>query len=178
MGKRPPRHRPQRPWVIVQDWTLKRPDFTGNFRVDFNIRNFGKSPAWITKLRAKLVLIEAVTDFPTPPDYSTKLEVWHADARGRVIPPGESIARSCPFEETRDLTGSEHRAWKRAGLHFWVYGIVEYEDFSGDPHITAFSAQHGFVSRQDSIGSAEQEDHWYPDAGGEEYHYHDRKKSK
>jgi len=169
----------ERPWVIAEDWNLERPnDFRDTFIVKFNLRNFGRSPAWITKLRAKFDIIPAHTDFPVPPDYSSPLEVWHADARGKVIPPKESVSRSCPLER-RHTVSFDYHAWEMGEFYFFVYGIVEYEDFSGNPHVTAFCAQHGFVNVQgESFLDARTEDRWYPDSGPADYHYHDRKKAK
>jgi len=170
----------ERPWISAQDWQLQKPeDPDGILVLQFNLRNFGKSPAWITNLLVKFTTIEAGSDFPPEPNYTSAFATLQLGVRGRIVPPGEFIKRDCLFEELV-LTDLMQTRWKQGLMYFFVYGLVDYEDMHGEGHRTAFSAQYTIFRRPDMSpepGGTETGE-WNVDAGPETYHYHDRKHAK
>jgi hypothetical protein len=160
----------ERPWVDAQDWrlTAKGPDSLTS--VKFNLRNFGKSPAWISKLSVKLIFIEAGTEFPSIPDYTSKIDNFYADAPGRVIPAGETLEQNCLLEEMW-MNEEQFRQILRGLSYLWLFGRIDYEDALKRPHNTGFSAQF----RLSGMPDARIEEGVWESASQEAYRYHDRK---
>jgi hypothetical protein len=86
-----------RPWLEVTDWELMNltPDATPF--VQFKIRNFGKSPAWITRLQVKFTTINVGTDFPEIPDYTNRANAGFRGMSGRMVQPDTPNSGRLPF---------------------------------------------------------------------------------
>jgi hypothetical protein len=136
--------------------------------VQFKIRNFGKSPAWITRLQVKFTTINVGTDFPEIPDYTNRANAGFRGVSGRMVQPDTPIQEGCPFALDKFSESDYEGIIKGNGAYFWIFGLVNYEDFLGESHETAFSAQY-----QISVPRAE--GMWVANAGPDAYHYHDRK---
>jgi len=159
-----------RPWLDVSDWELPILEIDSPPYVKFKIYNFGKSPAWITRLNVKFTTIDAGITFPEVPDYTNWANLLFRDVVSRIIQPEGSIREGCPFA-LQEFPESTYRRIRKALTYLWVFGLIKYEDFLGEPHETAFSAQYVQIADTDKGV-------WIADTGPATYHYHDRKRGQ
>src|SRR5271163_959462 len=164
-----------RPWIDVSHWKIDifEPDFRP-LHVSFKIENFGKSPAWITEVEAKFTTIDSGTDFPPIPDYNSWALKLLKSFKGRVVRPDKPIDGGCPFERAMGISTDEYNAIRKSFKYLWCFGLIVYEDFLGDEHETAFSAQYQSVTDE----GGKEAGYWIANSGPDAYHYHDRKRSK
>jgi hypothetical protein len=139
-----------RPWINVpnkgwrwRDGSAPGPD--SKIVVDFTIENFGKRPAWITKLFARMETIYIGDRYPDPLDYTeTNIEhTYFANEVGQLIPPDREIPRRCVMWN-RQFTEDEVKAWHRGEFFIYTYGFVEYKDALKKIRHFPFIAKHRF----------------------------------
>jgi hypothetical protein len=118
---------------------------TGNFRpsvfptIFFDIKNHGKSPAWVI---AEVVRFMPAIALPLPPEYGAPTRL----VRGYAISPDEKVYGECRLEPTPELTDDSRIQIVSGEMNLFVYGYVEYDDIFRDinlrPHRSAFCWQY------------------------------------
>ncbi len=170
-----------RPWINVEGWRFSAPPSIDTpIIVKFYVRNFGKSPAWISKLFVRLATIDSGENFPEPPDYSPNpVDGINNDAKGRLIAPGEAIEFTCLMRGRKMFDSTEYARWRDGSFYIFAYGFIDYEDSWGKIRPMRFSAQHGFIKADiglKELGIDVKIDVWNPNVGEGSYHFHDREK--
>ena len=96
------------------------------------IKNYGKTPAWVTALGLKRHLVENGQALPDEPNYKNKDEE-QVQPRGEVIlPPGESI------QQVVRLLPPQVADVRTKKLTLYVYGYIRYRDAFGQRRQTKF----------------------------------------
>src|SRR5450432_1270317 len=128
----------ERAWLlvtIVDRYDYPRTVRPGESRVSgalFVVKNYGKSPAWITEMGGNFVTVNSLSDLPPEPDYKT---VTDAREKGIVVVPitvegGDQQSFHFPHESKTDVTAQFSSALKQEIL-WCVYGFVAYKDVFG-----------------------------------------------
>lgn len=93
-------------------------------------RNFGKSPATITRIAMKCAQIPMSAELPDEPDYLDALLV-----PGRMVLAPEVLLRS-PYLPS--ISGTDIPAIKQKEQRLYIFGFVDYEDLEGKVRYTRF----------------------------------------
>jgi len=104
------------------------------FETTFLLKNYGKSPAWITGQRIRF---EAVTVLPANPPSDNILPLEGA----YVVPPGETREIRRGLDPHGGLSFREFNDVRGGTLHVFLYGFIDYTDTSGSSHRSRFAWQ-------------------------------------
>jgi hypothetical protein len=162
-----------RPLLDVEKWTLSMKD-TWIPYLEFSLKNFGNSPAWITGFKLRFTTIPSMTNYPEP-NCEGMLNLLFRDLSGRLIPAGESVPLTAPHENF-SFSETDYKQLRKAFSYLLAFGLVKYDDIRGDGHETAFSAQYRFITLAGLDMGDESVGVWDINVGPPTYHYHDRKK--
>ena len=103
--------------------------------VFFNIctvKNYGKTPAWVTSFVSKGHLLVKGESLPDAPNYTLENSEQGAPIGESVLPPGDPIKQAIPMsvDNIKDVLGRK--------LTFYVYGRVLYRDAFSQKRETRF----------------------------------------
>jgi hypothetical protein len=157
------------PWLVAENWTIKEPAEEDTTVANFELRNFGDGPAWLTNLELKFTKIDSGTRYSPDPDYKSERPNIHADIAGAALAPKESIKRMALYEGLF-ITPEVLRAYRRGETYLLVVGKIEFEDARGLPNEMRFSAQ--FQWSTDGKSTV------FRDVGPSSYHVHGRRHTK
>ena len=101
-------------------------------RVELTIKNYGRSPGWVTYSWADAKIVDSVKEFPVTPDYFARRGSIHINTCNDFLEPRRS-RKSSIFSTPDDLKPVAD------GTRFlYVYGIVNYRDVWKGEHYTRF----------------------------------------
>ncbi len=124
----------ERAWVLIEISNF--PEFQpGPTRVELiwifpTMRNYGKTPARITRVRGIVKLVPDGKQLPGVPEYT--LGQGFDDQINLVLPP------AVPMQPRLGLTGQEFIQVREQKVTLYVHGIVDYRDFSGKDRSSAY----------------------------------------
>ena len=96
------------------------------------IKNYGKTPAWVTALGLKRHLVENGQALPDEPNYKNKDEEQEQPRGEVILPPGESI------KQIVRLLPPQVADVRTKKLTLYVYGYIRYRDAFGQGRQTKF----------------------------------------
>jgi hypothetical protein len=105
--------------------------------ISCDLHNYGKGPAIITEIRAKLIY--AIPDFPSPPRFN---DCVPQPLGQKVIPPNEQtnfIVRMRQFNAGADMFDDKRPE------RLYCYGVILYIDLHGTTSWTTFGFQRDFL---------------------------------
>lgn len=133
-----------RAWVVTKvDFSSDWPDITGQgaptkSQIILHLKNVGKSPAEIQKMRSVGRL--APKDWPLPevPSYGESEDFNVESAAGEIIEPSGQLQVFCPIHLHEHLTDFQITQIRNGFIRLYVYGHLEYTDNSGKERSTNF----------------------------------------
>jgi len=110
---------------------------------EWNLTNYGKTPAFIDELFADMILIESITHLPKFPKYKRGRRF-----QGDPVLPGKTMewAEFSPMKDERPYAEIEQEYRSKKKILF-VYGIVKYRDVFGNKHETRFGVRYNAGER-------------------------------
>jgi hypothetical protein len=119
----------ERPWILVENFQLFELVPMENqipVRFAFDIQNYGRTPARITKYRARLHINESTEMPPDPNVYA----LFDSDIPQRIVPVNrEPALRDSVLLQPRYYLSQAEIEQITNGVRFlWAYGFVRYED--------------------------------------------------
>jgi hypothetical protein len=121
----------ERPWVLASMEQEMRGEVIASRTIYLArciIKNFGKTPAWITRWGVITKDIKIEEPLPLEPNYSAAPN----DSIPEVLPPGESRSSLCAWLPERLSQAHEDK------ILLFVFGFVLYKDGFGRDHETRF----------------------------------------
>ena len=122
----------ERPWIVLGvNWIKPKIETPFGGPIEWSADNIGRSPAFLTGLFVKIDIMQ----YPLP---ETRPNYEPPDRKAKfIIPPQRSHG-----DRTRDtpLDAGKLQAIYKGNKCLVVYGKFDYEDSSGNPHITRFCA--------------------------------------
>lgn len=148
----------ERPWLLVigpQFSNLPRENqekgqpfqYVATFA--FNVKNYGRSPAWLIACGGTFNTIATPIDLPLEPTYKNHQEV---ELRGVVVTPSEeSPAIRIPHSEDTTISNDDWRQVSEGQKALYVCGFLQYRDAFKRSHETRFCylwsvTSHSFIS--------------------------------
>ena len=131
----------ERPWLLITYLFVE----TGSDRkmtFGFQVKNFGKSPAWIKKMGGSFETLTQVSDLPKEPLYRHTAE---DEGNVIVVVPvtiDSESQRSFRVPHSGDSADSDWvRVVQTKDRKWFAYGFVVYEDIFGRTHETRFCSE-------------------------------------
>jgi hypothetical protein len=134
----------ERPWLLVTDKGHQF-KFVGGKNVPvghFQVKNYGKSPAWIVEIGGTLETLNNLTDLAAEPVYK---DTAKDEYRAVVLIPSAMDAEAQYTYSFAHTSPSADYGWQRVvqtGDAIWcIYGFVRYTDIFEKTHETRFSCK-------------------------------------
>jgi hypothetical protein len=116
------------PLTVLEVMTnMHKPELIG-----YMVKNYGRTPGWVTSQWATAKIVETESQLPQPPDYFCKPASIFVRKSNAAYVPGYR-RRNRIFIPSDDLTPVASRT-----SFLYVYGIITYRDIAGGNHETRF----------------------------------------
>ena len=110
-------------------------------RIRYTMKNYGRSPGFVTSHWANVRIVGELNNLPNPPDYFTKPASIFIEKADFVVEPGGE-RKSDFFEPPGGIA-------TRGSSFLYVYGIITYRDFFNQDHKTGFCFYYHVPSDRD-----------------------------
>jgi hypothetical protein len=101
-------------------------------KVEFTIKNYGKSPGWVTSQWVDARIVDAMGGLPSTPDYFLRKASFQKEKCS------DFLERGCPRKGEIFITRGDLIPVGRKERFLYVYGIVKYRDVWKNEHYTRF----------------------------------------
>jgi len=122
----------ERAWLVADIGAITKTPKEGLFQVFVEVRNNGKTPAWVTAAGSRGWCKTEQKPLPETPKY-TEMGPFTKD--GQLLPPTASLPQGITLQQAHINT-----ALKDGGA-IYMFGYVEYRDVYGGAHLTRYCYQ-------------------------------------
>jgi hypothetical protein len=123
----------ERPWILgdIQQFVIQPNPLPGRLRVVCDMRNHGKSPAWLGKRTVGKMLLNPLENIPVEPVYPPALAEHD-----------EVLVSKNHIPALIELSAQENNLIATGEKVLYIFGFVEYKGGLGDFHKTRFCYQY------------------------------------
>jgi len=122
----------KRAWLVPDIGLIEETKITGTFQVIVQLKNNGKSPAWVTAAGSKGLWADDKNPLPKHPEYNL---MGPFSKKGQLLPPSAWLPQGFSLPNIQ-LT----RAVKGEAV-LYVFGFIEYRDVYGENHRSRYCYQ-------------------------------------
>ncbi len=119
----------ERAWLVSDIGLIEETKRTGTHQVIVQLKNNGKTPAWVTAAGSNGQWVSDQNPLPKIPKYDL-MEPFTKE--GQLLPPTAWLPQGFPLEKARI-----DKAVKKE-LILYIFGFVEYRDVYGEQHVTRY----------------------------------------
>jgi len=124
----------KRAWLVSDIGSIEETKIKGTFQVIVQLRNNGKSPAWVTAAGSKGLWATDTNPLPKDPKSCYDL-MGPFTKKGQLLPPTAWLPQGF------SLPNAELTRAVRKEVILYVFGFIEYRDIYGDHHRTRYCYQ-------------------------------------
>jgi hypothetical protein len=122
----------ERAWIVADIGLIEKTPQEGVSQVIVELRNNGKTPAWVTAAGSNGWCASEQKLLPDTPIYT---EMTPFDKAGKLLPPLASLPQGIAFQKVHmDLAIKEE-------VVLYVFGYAKYRDIYGNKHLTRYCFQ-------------------------------------